>query len=86
MYYIQVAENEGDEPVELPLEADYTLAMSTLTAQYPGASGLKFRFEGGKLKYDYWLTAGGSFLPFFLIFALFKVGDWRLERAEGYRW
>jgi len=47
MYYIQVAENEGDEPVELPLEADYTLAMSTLTAQYPGASGLKFRSETG---------------------------------------
>jgi len=47
MYYIQVAENEGDEPVELPLEADYTLAMSTLTAQYPGASGLKYRAETG---------------------------------------
>ena len=44
MYYIQVAENEGEEPVELPLEADYTLAMSTLTAQYPGASGLKYRY------------------------------------------
>ena len=43
MYYIQVAENEGEEPVELPLEADYTLAMTTLTAQYPGASGLKYR-------------------------------------------
>ena len=44
MYYIQVAENEGEEPVELPLEADYTLAMSTLTAQYQGASGLKYRY------------------------------------------
>ena len=43
MYYIQTADQEGDEPVELPLEADYTLAMTTLTAQYPGASGLKFR-------------------------------------------
>jgi len=47
MYYIQVAENEGEEPVELPLEADYTLAMTTLTAQYPGASGLKYRAETG---------------------------------------
>ena len=43
MYYIQIAEQEGDEAVELPLEADYTLAMTTLTAQYPGASGLKYR-------------------------------------------
>jgi len=47
MYYIQTADQEGDEPVELPLEADYTLAMTTLTAQYPGASGLKFRSETG---------------------------------------
>jgi len=47
MYYIQTAENEGEEPVELPLEADYTLAMTTLTAQYPGASGLKYRSENG---------------------------------------
>jgi len=47
MYYIQTAEHEGDEAVELPLEADYTLAMTTLTAQYPGASGLKYRSENG---------------------------------------
>jgi len=43
MYYIQCAEDESEEPTELPLESDGTLAMSTLQAQYPGASGLKYR-------------------------------------------
>lgn len=41
--YIQVAEDESDEPIELPCEDDCTMLLTTLTSQFPGASGLKFR-------------------------------------------
>ncbi|XP_030759617.1 TAR DNA-binding protein 43 isoform X1 [Sitophilus oryzae] len=41
--YLQVAEDEGEEPIELPTEDDGTLLLSTLSAQFPGASGLKYR-------------------------------------------
>eukprot|EP00095_Tigriopus_kingsejongensis_P010954 maker-scaffold129_size324999-snap-gene-1.19 protein:Tk10954 transcript:maker-scaffold129_size324999-snap-gene-1.19-mRNA-1 annotation:"tar dna-binding protein 43" len=41
--YITVAEEEGDEPIELPSEEDATLLLTTLSAQFPGACGLKFR-------------------------------------------
>lgn len=34
--YIQVAEEESDEPIELPTEEDATLLLSTLSAQFPG--------------------------------------------------
>lgn len=43
MEYIQVAEEEGDEPMELPTEEDNTLLLSTLQGQFPGTSGLKYR-------------------------------------------
>lgn len=41
--YIQVSEDEHDEPIEIPSETDGTLLLSTLAAQYPGACGLKYR-------------------------------------------
>lgn len=41
--YIQVAEEENEEPIELPSEEDGTLLLSTLAAQFPGACGLKYR-------------------------------------------
>lgn len=41
--YVPVAEDEGDEPIELPCEDDGTLLLSTLQGQYPGATGLKYR-------------------------------------------
>ena len=41
--YIQVAEDETEEPIELPIEEDGTLMLSTLAAQFPGACGLKYR-------------------------------------------
>lgn len=37
-----VSEYEGDPPTELPLEVDGTLLLSTVEAQFPGASGIKF--------------------------------------------
>lgn len=43
MEYLQVAEDEGEEPIELPTEDDGTLLLSTLAAQFPGSSGLKYR-------------------------------------------
>ncbi|XP_018908843.1 TAR DNA-binding protein 43 isoform X2 [Bemisia tabaci] len=43
--YLQVVEEEGDEPIELPAEEDGTLLLSTLSAQFPGTSGLKFKTE-----------------------------------------
>ncbi|XP_013084839.1 TAR DNA-binding protein 43-like isoform X2 [Biomphalaria glabrata] len=41
--YIQVVEDESDEPVEIPSEPDGTLLLTTLSAQFPGACGLKYR-------------------------------------------
>ena len=41
--YIQVVEDENDEPIELPTEDDCTLMLSTLIAQFPGTCGLKYR-------------------------------------------
>jgi len=41
--YLQVAEDDGEEPIEVPGEDDGTLLLSTLAAQFPGTAGLKFR-------------------------------------------
>ena len=41
--YIQVSEDEQDEPIEIPSEEDSTLLLTTLSAQFPGACGLKYR-------------------------------------------
>lgn len=43
IYYIKVAEDENDEAVELPCEEDNSILLSTVTSQFPGASGLKYR-------------------------------------------
>lgn len=32
-----------DDAVELPIEDDGTLLLTTLSAQFPGATGLKYR-------------------------------------------
>lgn len=64
--YIQVAENEGEEPVEIPSEDDGTLLLSTLSAQFPGACGLKYRnvqtgnFRGVRLNDGYLYPSEGS--------------------------
>ncbi|CAH0549677.1 unnamed protein product [Brassicogethes aeneus] len=47
--YLQVAEDEGEEPIELPTEEDGTLLLSTLAAQFPGSSGLKYRNPENKI-------------------------------------
>lgn len=40
--YIQVAESEDEEAIELPCEPDGSILLSTVSSQFPGASGLKF--------------------------------------------
>ena len=41
--YIQVVEYENEESIEIPSELDGTLLLTTLSAQFPGACGLKYR-------------------------------------------
>lgn len=41
--YIQVAEDEREEPIEIPSEEDGTLLLTTVAAQFPGACGMKYR-------------------------------------------
>ncbi|XP_034022201.1 TAR DNA-binding protein 43-like isoform X2 [Thalassophryne amazonica] len=41
--YIRVAEEENEEPMEMPSEDDGTVLLSTVSAQFPGACGLRFR-------------------------------------------
>lgn len=41
--FIKVAEDEGDEPMEVPCETDSTVLLTTLASVFPGASGLKYR-------------------------------------------
>ncbi|KNC27512.1 hypothetical protein FF38_12310 [Lucilia cuprina] len=48
MEFIQVVEEDGDDPIELPTEDDGSLLLSTLQAQFPGACGLKYINEESK--------------------------------------
>ncbi|XP_055515365.1 TAR DNA-binding protein 43-like [Leucoraja erinacea] len=41
--YIRVVDEESAEPMEIPSEDDGTLLLSTVTAQFPGAYGLRYR-------------------------------------------
>ena len=41
--WVAVVQEEGDEPIEIPTECDGTILLTSLTAQFPGVTGLKFR-------------------------------------------
>lgn len=41
--YIRVAEDESEEPMEIPSEDDGTVLLSSVAAQFPGACGLRYR-------------------------------------------
>ena len=41
--WVAVCLDEHDEPVEIPTEGDGTLSLASVCAQFPGASGLKYR-------------------------------------------
>jgi len=45
--YIKICPDEGAEFMEFPKETDSTLLLSTLTAQFPNAIGLKYRGPSG---------------------------------------
>ncbi|KAF2354829.1 RNA recognition motif domain [Trinorchestia longiramus] len=46
--FIKVAEEEGEDVIEIPVEEDGTLLLSSLSAQFPGACGLKYRHPTSK--------------------------------------
>ena len=49
--YIKVAENENStEFVEVPTEDNGSLLLSSVTAQFPGATGLRFKASNGKYR------------------------------------
>jgi len=41
--WVAVCLDEHDEPVEIPTESDGSLSLASVCAQFPGASGLKYR-------------------------------------------
>jgi hypothetical protein len=43
--FVKIAEAEGEETVELPVESKGYILISTVTAQFPGACGLKYKTE-----------------------------------------
>ncbi|KAG5684258.1 hypothetical protein PVAND_013494 [Polypedilum vanderplanki] len=40
---IMVCQEFGDEPIEIPIERDNTVLLTTVTSNFPNATGLKFR-------------------------------------------
>ena len=48
--YICVAENESDAGMEIPVSEQGTITLSTLTAQFHGACGIKYRSETGNFR------------------------------------
>ena len=41
--WVAVQLEEGDEHIEIPTESDGTMLLTSVTAQFPGVTGLKFR-------------------------------------------
>ena len=48
--YICLAESESDEGIEVPVNEDGTILLSTVGAQFHGASGIKYRANTGKFR------------------------------------
>jgi len=47
-YFVQVTGDENEEPIEIPSETDGTLLLSSVEAQFPGATGLKYRHPASR--------------------------------------
>lgn len=47
-YFVQVTGDENEEPIEIPSESDGTLLLSSVEAQFPGATGLKYRHPASR--------------------------------------
>jgi len=62
--YVKVTDDEvSAEPIELPLESDGTIFLSSITAQFPGACGLKYRNPETQTLRGLRLVDGVMFLP-----------------------
>jgi len=91
MDFVQVSEEEGDEPIELPAEEDGTLLVSTLQAQFPGSCGLKYRNLDTKAVRGVRSNEGRLFPPSvdagwgeYLYFCVFpKDMTWSLQLKEA---
>lgn len=82
--YLQVAEEDGDEPIELPTEDDGTLLLSTLAAAYPGTCGLKYRNPDSRAMRGIRLVEGRLSAPEngwgnSIYFCVFPKGEFRPE-------
>lgn len=40
--YVKVCEDEGENPIEIPIESDGTVLLTTLNGVFPKATGLKY--------------------------------------------
>jgi hypothetical protein len=83
--YLQVAEEDGDEPIELPTEDDGTLLLSTLSAAYPGTCGLKYRNPDSRAMRGIRLVEGRLHAPDnnwgnSIYFCVFPKGEFRPEK------
>lgn len=61
--YLPVAEDENEEPIELPIEEDGTLMLTTVSAQFPGCCGLKYRHPDSKNIRGIRLSDGRLYAP-----------------------
>ena len=43
MQYVKVSNSEAEEPIEIPAEDEGTLLFTTISSQYPGITGLRYR-------------------------------------------
>lgn len=89
--YLQVAEDEGEEPIELPTEDDGTLLLSTLAAQFPGSSGLKYRNPDSRAMRGVRLSEGRLHPPpeigwgsqvFYCVFPKGNQSSWVVSRSR----
>jgi len=46
MLYVKITYCQDSESIEVPTEDDGTISVTTVAAQYPGATGLKYRIDG----------------------------------------
>lgn len=61
--YVAVCEQEDEEPMEIPVEPDGTLLLSSLVAQFPGATGLRYRPQDSKSLRGLRLADGKIYSP-----------------------
>ncbi|ESN96811.1 hypothetical protein HELRODRAFT_157599 [Helobdella robusta] len=61
--FVQVVDDDGDEPIELPTEPNSDLLLSTVVAQFPGVCGLKYKTAESKSTRGVRLVEGRLIAP-----------------------